>query len=86
MSEDYRLTSEINRVAGKVNNVVVEKDQFLDELDSLGVRYVPAKMAEFLKDIQIIAHDSSKLEVLEAGTHVGIRLKYGYVADMEEKE
>nr|GEZ32816.1 ribonuclease H-like domain-containing protein [Tanacetum cinerariifolium] len=35
MSEDYRLTSEINRVAGKVNNVVVEKDQFLDELDSL---------------------------------------------------
>nr|GEY13135.1 hypothetical protein [Tanacetum cinerariifolium] len=35
MSEDYRLASEINRVTGEVNNVVVVKDQFLEELYSL---------------------------------------------------
>nr|GEY98278.1 hypothetical protein [Tanacetum cinerariifolium] len=103
-------------VAGKVNNVVVEKDQFLEELYSLGVRPVPAKMAEFLKeihmkdretmeklqvfereiklnarkkDIEVVARDSGKLGVLEqllVGTHTGISLKDGYVADMDEKE
>ncbi|GJW72695.1 hypothetical protein Tco_0129612 [Tanacetum coccineum] len=49
--EDYRLASEINRVVVEVNNVVIEKDQFLEELDSLGVWHVPAKMAEFLREI-----------------------------------
>ncbi|GJS83378.1 hypothetical protein Tco_0749919 [Tanacetum coccineum] len=30
-----------------------QRDQFLEELDSLGVRHVPSKMAEFLREIQI---------------------------------
>nr|GEX00589.1 hypothetical protein [Tanacetum cinerariifolium] len=54
MGEDYRLASEKNWVAVEVNNVVIEKDRFLEELDSLGVRHVPTKMAEFLRDRQRI--------------------------------
>ncbi|GJZ50892.1 hypothetical protein Tco_0605407 [Tanacetum coccineum] len=49
MVDDYRLAGVINRVAIEVNNVVMQKDQFLEELDSLGV---PVKMAEFLREIQ----------------------------------
>ncbi|GJR52095.1 hypothetical protein Tco_1402616 [Tanacetum coccineum] len=39
--------------------------------------------------LKIVVRDSAKLGVLEqlmACTHVGIPLKDGYVADMEEKE
>nr|GEX05152.1 UvrD-like helicase, ATP-binding domain, P-loop containing nucleoside triphosphate hydrolase [Tanacetum cinerariifolium] len=50
--EDYRLAREINRVLMEVNGVVMAKDQFIEELDSLGTRHVPSKMAEFLREIQ----------------------------------
>nr|GEU92803.1 reverse transcriptase domain-containing protein [Tanacetum cinerariifolium] len=52
MGEDYRLVSEINRVFAEVNNVTMQRERFLKELDSLGMRRVPAKMAEFLRGIQ----------------------------------
>ncbi|GJX17414.1 hypothetical protein Tco_0218246 [Tanacetum coccineum] len=194
VGEEYRVSSEINRVVVELHNVVIARAQFIEELDSLGVCLVPAKLTEFLKEIQmkdretvaqlqilgmemelnasyfpivvffildkltedaksfrlqdkmklwftrahteeesfteeirdfcfglrvtmrkhrrliaelealgqrgdalralnymreIVARDSAKLEVLEqllACTHVGIPLKAGYVADMEEKE
>ncbi|GJW42997.1 hypothetical protein Tco_0071796, partial [Tanacetum coccineum] len=66
ISEDYRLASEINRVVGEVNNVVITKDQFLKELDRLGVRPVPAKLAEFLREIQMRDKETvAKLQILE---------------------
>ncbi|GKG58080.1 hypothetical protein Tco_0589691, partial [Tanacetum coccineum] len=66
MGEDYRLASEINRVAVEVNNVVIKKDRFLEELDSLGVRHVPVKMAEFLREIQAKDKETvEKLQILE---------------------
>ncbi|GKE97967.1 hypothetical protein Tco_0021318 [Tanacetum coccineum] len=37
LGEDYRIGREINRVHLELNNVVTEKDRFLEELDSLGV-------------------------------------------------
>nr|GEW92725.1 hypothetical protein [Tanacetum cinerariifolium] len=53
LTEDYMLTKEITRVSGEVNNVVIAGAQFLDEMDSLGTRHVPAKMAEFFHEIQM---------------------------------
>nr|GEU59442.1 hypothetical protein [Tanacetum cinerariifolium] len=53
MSEDYRLVAEINRAEREVNSVVILKGQFLEDLDSLGVRHVPLKMAEFLREIAL---------------------------------
>nr|GEV69853.1 hypothetical protein [Tanacetum cinerariifolium] len=53
LTEDYMLAKEITRVSGEVNNVVIARAQFLDELDSLGTRHVPAKMAEFFHEIQM---------------------------------
>ncbi|GKF38954.1 hypothetical protein Tco_0119015, partial [Tanacetum coccineum] len=44
MGEDYRLASEIYRVAAEVNNVTMQRESFLEELDSLGTRHVPAKI------------------------------------------
>ncbi|GKD65653.1 hypothetical protein Tco_1307761 [Tanacetum coccineum] len=38
--EDYRLASQINRAAIEVNDTIMVRDQFLEELDSLGVRHV----------------------------------------------
>ncbi|GJR39745.1 hypothetical protein Tco_1215429 [Tanacetum coccineum] len=62
MVDDYRLAGEINRAAIEVNNVVMQKDQFLEELDNLGARHVPVKMAEFLRGIQ--AKDKEIVEKL----------------------
>ncbi|GJT34757.1 hypothetical protein Tco_0925176 [Tanacetum coccineum] len=45
MGEDYRIALKINMVASELNSVVIEKDQFLEELDSLGVWPVPTKTA-----------------------------------------
>ncbi|GKE36205.1 hypothetical protein Tco_1459610 [Tanacetum coccineum] len=76
MSEDYEIASKINRTAGEVNNVVVENDQFLDELHSLGVRPVPTKMAEFLKEIQMKDRETvAELQILEREMELNARKK-----------
>ncbi|GJT97195.1 hypothetical protein Tco_1092713 [Tanacetum coccineum] len=76
ISEDYRLASEINRVVGEVNNVVITKDQFLKELDRLGVRPVPAKLAEFLREIQMRDKETvAKLQILEKEMELNTRKK-----------
>ncbi|GKD42731.1 hypothetical protein Tco_1267376 [Tanacetum coccineum] len=62
MAEDYRIAGDINRVAIELNNVIVQKDRFLEELDSLGVWHVPSKMAEFMREIQ--AKDKETVEKL----------------------
>nr|GEW29590.1 hypothetical protein [Tanacetum cinerariifolium] len=65
MCEDYRLASEINRVATEVNSVTMQRERFLEELDSLGTRRVHTKMAEFLRDILRKDEETvSKLQVL----------------------
>nr|GEW42660.1 hypothetical protein [Tanacetum cinerariifolium] len=69
------VTSEINMVVGKVNNVVVEKDQFLEELYSLVVRPVPAKMAVFLKEIHMKDRETmAKLQVFEREIKLNARI------------
>nr|GEU95102.1 hypothetical protein [Tanacetum cinerariifolium] len=54
IGKDYRLALAINRVSIEVNNVVNQRALFIKELDSLGVRYVPSKLLEFLKEIQML--------------------------------
>ncbi|GJZ10465.1 hypothetical protein Tco_0545224 [Tanacetum coccineum] len=79
MGEDYRLASEINRVAGEVNNMVVVKDQFLEELDSLGVRPVPTKMAEFLRERQMKDKETvAKLQILEREMEMNAQRIYSF--------
>ncbi|GJY25732.1 hypothetical protein Tco_0400458 [Tanacetum coccineum] len=56
--EDYRLAREINRVTMEVHNVVSARAEFIEELDSLGVRPVPMKLAKFLKEIQLKDHET----------------------------
>nr|GEW19025.1 reverse transcriptase domain-containing protein [Tanacetum cinerariifolium] len=51
--EDYRLAREINRVIMEVHSVVSVRVVFIEEFNSLGVRHVPAKLAKFLKEIQL---------------------------------
>ncbi|GJV45251.1 hypothetical protein Tco_1429787 [Tanacetum coccineum] len=76
MVDDYRLVSEINRAAIEVNNVVMQKDQFLEELDSLGTRHVPVKMAEFLREIQAKDKETvEKLQILEREMELNARKK-----------
>nr|GEU42059.1 hypothetical protein [Tanacetum cinerariifolium] len=63
IGEDYRLGRAINSAAMEVDNVVNRRALFIEELDSLGVRHVPAKFTEFLKEIQ--AKDRDTVENLQ---------------------
>ncbi|GJS64626.1 hypothetical protein Tco_0679190 [Tanacetum coccineum] len=76
LTEDYRLAREITRVSGEVNNVVIAWAQFLDELDSLGTRHVPAKMAEFFHEIQMKDCEIvDKLQILAREMELNARKK-----------
>ncbi|GKA16070.1 hypothetical protein Tco_0695817 [Tanacetum coccineum] len=80
MTEDYRLSREITRVSGEVNNVVITRAHFLEELDSLGIRHVPAKMVEFFheiqrKDCEIV----DNLQILARELELNARKKYLFI-------
>ncbi|GJZ33506.1 hypothetical protein Tco_0578942 [Tanacetum coccineum] len=76
LTEDYWLAREITRVSGEVNNVVIARVQFLDELDSLGTRHVPAKMAEFFHEIQMKDREIvDKLQILARELELNARKK-----------
>ncbi|GJW47567.1 hypothetical protein Tco_0079213 [Tanacetum coccineum] len=76
LTEDYRLAREITRVSGEVNNVVIARAQFLDELNSLGTRHVPAKMAEFFHEIQMKDCEIvDKLQILAREMELNARKK-----------
>nr|GEU71380.1 hypothetical protein [Tanacetum cinerariifolium] len=66
--------------------VSIMKDRWLvAELEALGQRADTLKPLEYMREI--VARDSVRVGVLEqllAGTHVGMRLKAGYAAEMEE--
>ncbi|GJZ76469.1 hypothetical protein Tco_0641141 [Tanacetum coccineum] len=64
-----------------------KNQRLITDLEALGEWGDAVRSLEHMREI--VAHDFGKLGVLEqllVGTHVGIRLKDGYVADMEEKE
>nr|GEZ46795.1 hypothetical protein [Tanacetum cinerariifolium] len=84
MGEDYRIASEINKVAIELNNVFIEKDQFLEELDSLGVQHVPAKTTKFLTEIQ--AKDKEmvkKLRILQSEMELNARKKDMFIEKLK---
>ncbi|GJT59097.1 hypothetical protein Tco_1002630 [Tanacetum coccineum] len=84
MGEDYRIACEINMVALELNNVVIEKDQFLEELDSLSVRPVPAKTAEFLREIQAKDKETvEKLWILQREMELNARKKELFIEKLK---
>ncbi|GJU87646.1 hypothetical protein Tco_1295192 [Tanacetum coccineum] len=66
--------------------VSIMKDRWLIvELEALGQREDALKPLEYMREM--VARDSARVGVLEqllAGAHVRMRLKAGYVAEMEE--
>ncbi|GJV16181.1 hypothetical protein Tco_1361504 [Tanacetum coccineum] len=61
--------------------------KLIAKLEALGQRGDALRALDYMREF--VARDSAKLGVLEqllACTHVGIPLKAGYVADMEEKK
>ncbi|GJZ04095.1 hypothetical protein Tco_0537370 [Tanacetum coccineum] len=84
MIEDYKLAEEINRVSREVNNVVIERSKFLEELESLGVRHVPAKLAEFFKEIQTKDRETvEKLQILEKEIELNAYQKDLYIQKLK---
>ncbi|GJT75983.1 hypothetical protein Tco_1042708 [Tanacetum coccineum] len=82
--EDYRLAGLINRAATEVNNTIMVRDQFLEELDSLGVRHVPSKLAEFLREIQMRDKETvAKLQVLVAEMELNARKKDEFIQKLK---
>nr|GEV40184.1 putative reverse transcriptase domain-containing protein [Tanacetum cinerariifolium] len=82
--EDYRLAREINKVAMEVNGVVMAKDQFIEEFDSLGTRRVPLKMAEFLREIQRSDKETvAKLQILVREIEMNARKKDLFIQKLD---
>ncbi|GJV64923.1 hypothetical protein Tco_1475751 [Tanacetum coccineum] len=52
ISEDLRLSREINALCARLTGIVDERERFVDELDRLIGRSVPERMAEFMKQVQ----------------------------------
>ncbi|GKA57519.1 hypothetical protein Tco_0756707 [Tanacetum coccineum] len=78
------IAHEINRVALKLNNVVTEKDRFLKELDSLGVRPVPAKTTEFMREIQAKDKETvEKLRILQREMKLNARKKELFIEKLK---
>ncbi|GKB94031.1 hypothetical protein Tco_0980168 [Tanacetum coccineum] len=63
ISEDMRLAREINGLFAGLTAVIEEIEHLIDELDVLVDRFVPEKMAEFLKET--LAKDTKKLMKLQ---------------------
>ncbi|GJS60146.1 hypothetical protein Tco_0654930 [Tanacetum coccineum] len=83
LGEDCMIVREINRVALKLNNVVTEKDRFLEELDSLGVRPVPAKTTEFTREIQAKDKETvEKLRILQREMKLNARKKELFIESL----
>nr|GEU84164.1 hypothetical protein [Tanacetum cinerariifolium] len=84
--EDYRLASEIKRVAAEVNSVTMQRERFQKELDSLGKRRVPTKMTEFLKDIQRKDEETvSKLQVLVREMELNASKKNLFIKKLQDE-
>nr|GEV71919.1 hypothetical protein [Tanacetum cinerariifolium] len=51
MGDDVRLARQINALCGTLTEVIKEKENFVVELDMLAGKFVPGKMAEFMKEM-----------------------------------
>ncbi|GJT05819.1 hypothetical protein Tco_0840281 [Tanacetum coccineum] len=84
MVANVRLAGQINWAALEVNDTIMVRDQFLEELDSLGVRHVPSKMAEFLREIQMRDTETvAKLQVLVAEMELNARKKDVFIQKLK---
>ncbi|GJW71094.1 hypothetical protein Tco_0128011 [Tanacetum coccineum] len=52
IAKDVRLAREINALCACVTAIVDERESFVAELDMLAPKFVPVKMAKFMKHIQ----------------------------------
>ncbi|GJT63540.1 hypothetical protein Tco_1007073 [Tanacetum coccineum] len=66
---------------------IIKSQRLIAKLETLGQRGEALKPLDYMEEM--VVRDSAMLGVLEqllAGTHVGMRLKASYVAEMEETE
>nr|GEV16852.1 hypothetical protein [Tanacetum cinerariifolium] len=52
INDDLRLVREINALCAGLTAIIEERDNFVDELEVLVDRFVPKKMAKFMKETQ----------------------------------
>ncbi|GJS24584.1 hypothetical protein Tco_0453216 [Tanacetum coccineum] len=84
MNEDYMMAREINRVCGELNDIVMERSRFIEELDSLVGWLVPEKMAELLKEIQRKDDQRvSQLQILVRETELRAREKELFIRKLK---
>ncbi|GJZ77563.1 hypothetical protein Tco_0642235 [Tanacetum coccineum] len=86
-SEDESFIGLICDLCSGLRLSLTKNRRLIVELEALGQRGDALKPLEYMREM--VARDFATLGVLEqllAGIHVGMRLKAGYVADMEETE
>ncbi|GJR40907.1 hypothetical protein Tco_1216591 [Tanacetum coccineum] len=83
-TEDEGLVGVLRDLSFEIRITMHKYQRLIAELEALGERGDAVTALKAMREI--VARDSAKLAVLEQlldGTHVAIRLKEGYVADME---
>ncbi|GJR57209.1 hypothetical protein Tco_1499371 [Tanacetum coccineum] len=86
-SEDESFIGLIRDLYSGLRLSLTKNQRLIVELEALGQRGDALKPLEYMREM--VARNFATLGVLEqllAGIHVGMRLKAGYVADMEETE
>nr|GEY55635.1 hypothetical protein [Tanacetum cinerariifolium]GFC94692.1 hypothetical protein [Tanacetum cinerariifolium] len=77
------ILDKLSEAAGSA--ILEDKMKLVAELEALGQQTDTLKPSVYMREI--VARDSARVGVLEqllAGAHVGMRLKAGYAAEMEE--
>nr|GEV79214.1 hypothetical protein [Tanacetum cinerariifolium] len=86
-SEDESFIGLMHDLCSGLRLSLTKNQRLIAKLEALGQQGDALKPLEYTREM--VARDSATLRVLEqllAGIHVGMRLKAGYVADMEETE
>ncbi|GKB03352.1 hypothetical protein Tco_0831441 [Tanacetum coccineum] len=83
VSEDLRLAREINALCAGLTAVIEERENIVDKLDVLVNRFVPEKMAEFMKESQ--GKDTPNLMKLQILVVRCVRATLSTVAEIKER-
>nr|GEU29833.1 hypothetical protein [Tanacetum cinerariifolium] len=84
IGEDLSLAREINALCVGLTIVIEERDNFVDELDLLVVRFVSEKMAEFMKESQEKdTQNLMKLQIIGREFELRVAEKYLFIEKLK---
>nr|GEV52023.1 hypothetical protein [Tanacetum cinerariifolium] len=83
--DDLRLARQINALCDTLTNVIDGRGTFVGELDTLAYKFVPRKMAEFMKETRDKdIPNLMKLQILGREFELRAREKYLFIEKLKD--